>query len=335
MESAPTISVIIPTFNRNASLRRTLDSLGRQAYPMGRLEVLVVDDGSSDDTPAVAGQPFPYALRYVRQDHQGATAARNRGAALSQANLLVFIDDDVTISPQTLGGLAEACWQRPRLLVTGRLHRRARPDASVSVYAAVVLASPGTLESTPDEVELSFVDCNTELLACRREDFCGLGMLHDPTEGTGWPNWDDVEFGYRAHRNGFRLLRVNDAVGEHWDYSILDRSSACQRWYRASRSAVWLFQRHRELRTLIPMLRDKTPLAWGSDPPSLMARKLARRVMSSRPALRGMERLANLLERHAASPALLRRLYDWIHGAHMVHGYRAGLREFALAGARE
>jgi GT2 family glycosyltransferase len=178
------------------------------------------------------------------------------------------------------------------------------------------------------EAELHFVDCNTELMACKRSDFFDLDMLQDPTQGYGWPNWDDVDFGFRAHQRGFRLLQSKKAIGEHWDYSLADRVIACRRWYRAARSAVWLFKKHPELRKHIPMLYDKTPIAWRKDSPRLIARKMARFLISSPPMLGSMENLVSLLEKHYPSPTVLRRLYYWVQGAYMFQGYRGGLREF-------
>jgi glycosyltransferase involved in cell wall biosynthesis len=333
LESIPTIGVIIPTHNRKDSLLRTLDSLGQQTFPVNRFEVIVVDDGSTDDTHIIESQQFPFTVRYAYQKNQGATTARNYGATISQSEILVFIDDDVTISPQTLGAFAELCGQSTKVLVVGTLTRRNRDIASV--YTAIVLTSTDHYPIADDDVDLRFIDCNTELLACRRSDFLDLGMFQDPTEGYGWPNWDDVDFGYRAYLNGFKLLLSSKATGEHWDHSITDWSMACQRWYRASRSAVWLFKRHQELQTLIPMLCDKTPLAWGKDPPRLIARKLARNLTSSRPVLGGMVKLVSILERHYPSPVVLSRLYYWLQGAYMFNGYREGLREFELAGAQD
>ena len=333
MESAPTISVIIPTYNRKHSLQRTLDSLRSQTFPRERFVVIVVDDDSTDGTPTVANEHFPFAFVYARQKHKGATAARNYGAAISQAEVLVFIDDDVTVSPQTLEAFAEACYHKTKVLVMGTLYSRS--SVAASVYAAIMLAPSHHPQAGPDDVDMPFIECNTELLACKRTDFLDLDMLQDPTEGAGWPNWDDVDFGYRAHLSGFRLLQSGKAIGEHWDYAVSDRIAACQRWYRASRSAVWLFKRHPELKGWIPMLFDKTPIVWGQDSPLLVARKSARHLLSSPLVREGMGRLVSILERHYPSPVVLSRLYDWLQGAYMFQGFREGLREFERADVQE
>ena len=333
MKSLPTTSVIIPTYNRKDSLLRTLDSLGQQTFPMDRLQVVVVDDGSTDDTQTIASLQFPFTFHYLRQKNQGATAARNYGATISESEILAFIDDDVTISPQTLEAFAETCGQRTKVLVMGTINKRSTVNASV--YTPVVLTMAAHTLIAYDDVEFPFIDCNSEFLACKRRDFFDIGMFQDPTGGHGWPNWDDVDFGYRAHLKGFRLLGTGKAIAEHWDYSISDRTMACQRFYRAGRSAVWLFKRYPELRTLIPMLYDKTPPAWGQDSPLLIARKLARHLVSSPLVLGSMVKLVSILEDHYPSPIVLRRLYYWLHGANLLLGYRAGLREFKLAGAQE
>ena len=333
LESVPTTCVIIPTYNRKDSLLQTLDSLGQQTFPMDRLVVVVVDDGSTDDTQTIASQQFPFTFRYVQQKNQGATAARNHGATISQSEVLVFIDDDITISPQTLEAFAEKCGQRTKVLAMGTINKRS--SVTASVYTPVVLTMADHSLIADDDVEFHFIDCNSELLACKRRDFFDIGMFQDPTAGHGWPNWDDVDFGYRAHLKGFRLLGTSKAIAEHWDYSISNRTMACQRFYRAGRSAVWLFKRHPELQTLIPMLYDKTPPAWGYDSPLLIARKLARHLLSSPPVLGSMLKLVSILEQHYPSPVVLRRLYYLLHGANLLLGYREGLREFKLAGAQE
>jgi len=89
------ISVVIPTFNRAAMLRRVLDSLTRQSISRDRYEVIVVDDGSSDDTSRVCDEMAPYlALTYLAINHGGISAAKNAGLAAAAAPILLFFDDD-------------------------------------------------------------------------------------------------------------------------------------------------------------------------------------------------------------------------------------------------
>jgi hypothetical protein len=89
-----------------------------------------------------------------------------------------------------------------------------------------------------------------------------------------------------------------------------------------------MLQKYPELLPHLPMFHDKTPINWGQDTPGLLLRKLMRPVASSRPVLTILEKTANILEQHYASPGLLRPLRRWIIGAYTFKGYRTGLREF-------
>jgi len=87
----PKVSVVIPTYNNAALLRETLDGIGRQSCQ--DLEIIVVDDGSTDDTAEVVRRHDPN-IRYAFQPNQGPAAARNRGVALAQGEFIAFCDHD-------------------------------------------------------------------------------------------------------------------------------------------------------------------------------------------------------------------------------------------------
>lgn len=93
------ISVVVPTYNRADILGRTLASVLAQSLPPD--EVIVVDDGSTDDTEAVVAT-FGSRVRYVRQDNAGVSAARNRGAGLAGGRWLAFVDSDDLWRPRKL-----------------------------------------------------------------------------------------------------------------------------------------------------------------------------------------------------------------------------------------
>lgn len=90
--------MVIPTYNRRATLVRVLRALGQQSLRFGTFEVLVIADGCTDDTVACCqalADELPYALRLIMQENTGPAAARNRGVREARAPLIVFIDDDV------------------------------------------------------------------------------------------------------------------------------------------------------------------------------------------------------------------------------------------------
>lgn len=93
----PLVSVIIPCYNQAHFLGEAIDSVMRQTY--AHCELLVVDDGSSDDTAGVAARA---GVRLLRQRNQGLSAARNVGIRHSRGDYLVFLDADDRLLPSAL-----------------------------------------------------------------------------------------------------------------------------------------------------------------------------------------------------------------------------------------
>ncbi len=105
MADAPLVSVVIPTRNRRDLLSRALVALARQTYEP--CEIIVVDDGSTDDTPTLlaqfAEQNPSLAFRWLRNDPQrGANPSRNRGVGEARGPFVAFLDDDCIAEPEWL-----------------------------------------------------------------------------------------------------------------------------------------------------------------------------------------------------------------------------------------
>lgn len=104
-----TVSVVLPVFNRAEGLRRLLRALARQHFPMDRLEVVICDDGSTEDIASVVAgfrQEAPLRALYLRQANAGPGAARNLGIAAAAGEFLAFTDSDCAPSPT--GSLASS-----------------------------------------------------------------------------------------------------------------------------------------------------------------------------------------------------------------------------------
>ncbi len=317
------LSVIIPTYNRKDPLLRTLDSLSRQTYPVERFDVIVVDDGGSDGTDQVAQIDYPFRLVSCRQTNQGSAAARNHGAQQSRGDVLVFIDDDMTLHS---GYLAEIAGKMlPGTLAMGlrQPYEPPRPSHFSRAVARQVTAQAAL--ATHDQ-EVLFTDCTSNNLAVHRTDFMRVGMWQDVL-GDGPTLWGDVEFGYRAWKKGCRFVRVANARLIHRDHHVTDLATAAKRAFHVSRIVQPLFVLHPEIEEHLPMYRDKDFIKWRRDTPTLTLRKLARQVVSSRPAMSVMEKAVPLLERYAPKSAVLRMLYRWIISGYIYRGYREGLRE--------
>src|SRR5262245_21627849 len=106
-----TVSVIIPCYNGAAFLRETVQSAVAQTHVP--LEVIVVDDGSTDDSAAIADS-FGPPVRVIRQKNQGESVARNQGVAASSGEYLMFLDADDLLAPNALATLIDAVRDVPQ-----------------------------------------------------------------------------------------------------------------------------------------------------------------------------------------------------------------------------
>ncbi|MEY9910772.1 peptidoglycan/xylan/chitin deacetylase (PgdA/CDA1 family)/GT2 family glycosyltransferase [Catenulispora sp. MAP12-49] len=104
------VSVIVPAYNEEAGIRATVESLSASTYP---IEIIVVDDGSTDGTSAVVEElirrrrPGLPPLRLIRQPNAGKPAALNTGTAAARGDLLVMMDGDTVFEPETVAHLVQ------------------------------------------------------------------------------------------------------------------------------------------------------------------------------------------------------------------------------------
>jgi glycosyltransferase involved in cell wall biosynthesis len=114
------VSAIVPTFNRSSSLRRTLESLA--TVRGDELEILVVDNGSTDDTHAVydevAARHSARSWRYLEEPMPGLLSGRHAGAHAARGEICAFLDDDVRVAPTWLEALQES-FRDPAVALAG------------------------------------------------------------------------------------------------------------------------------------------------------------------------------------------------------------------------
>ena len=185
----PAISVIIPAYNAAATLARAVDSVMEQTYPAH--EIIVVDDGSTDDTGEVVercrAQSGGQAINYVRQDNAGPSAARNRGVVIAGGEWIAFLDADDWYYPERLARHARMIEADPSLdFLIGNFDYRdsagtlLRPSMSDSALGRELLAEYGEHGQTVIEgaalgryIAEQFSD--TRMLTVPRAKFIELG----------------------------------------------------------------------------------------------------------------------------------------------------------------
>ena len=88
------VSAVIPTYNRSRDLRIAIGTALDQTYPADAIEIIVVDDGSIDDTAEVVKRDFGERVRYLRKPNGGVSSARNHGMAASRGAFIALLDSD-------------------------------------------------------------------------------------------------------------------------------------------------------------------------------------------------------------------------------------------------
>ena len=203
------LSVVIPTYNRRPILEKCLKALEQQRLEacISGYEVVVVDDGSTDDTVAWLQREAPRYphVRLIQQDHGGPAAGRNRGVEHADGDVIVFIDSDLVVTETFLLSHARAL-QRQWQQTGNRL--------SFTYGAVINTANFENPTSEPHKLrDLSWAYFATGNVAIDRQVLETSGLFDTRFRLYGW---EDLELGERLRRMGVVLVRCPDAVGYHW-----------------------------------------------------------------------------------------------------------------------
>jgi glycosyltransferase involved in cell wall biosynthesis len=200
---APMVSVIVCSYNGARTLAACLDSLGKVNYPA--YEVILVDDGSTDDTAYVAAQ-FP-GVRYIHQSNHGLSHARNTGAAAAKGEVLAYTDSDC---------MADADWLYYLIgtLVSGDYAGVGGPNITPPAenwIQACVAGAPGGPNHVllTDTVAEHIPGCN---MAFYRWAFEAVGGFDPEYRKAG----DDVDFCWRIQQTGWVIAFSPTAIVWHY-----------------------------------------------------------------------------------------------------------------------
>ncbi|MGD0586626.1 MAG: mycofactocin biosynthesis glycosyltransferase MftF, partial [Oryzomonas sp.] len=206
----PDVSIVIPVKDRAGELQRCLSSLSCLNYPREKLQVIVVDDGSSDDSPLVARQ-FQALLVPSGGVGRGPAAARNVGASRAGGEILAFIDSDCTASKDWLKELIPA-FNNPAMAAVGGQVDGMCAESAVDRYESVMSSlSLGSRERIGNSGNDTFYlpSCN---LLVRRSAFRDASGFKDNMH-VG----EDVDLTWRLRDKGWTIsyLPAGNVLHEH------------------------------------------------------------------------------------------------------------------------
>ena len=218
-DSLPFVSVIIPTYNRSHLLGQTVDTFLAQDYPADRRELILVDNGSTDDTPDLARklQAEHRHLLALREPRKGAHFARNTGALRAKGEILYFTDDDMLAERSMLSEIVRGFDTDPQVAsVTGKVLPRWDTEPPVWVLehcrnALLSLLDLGEATIVSDE-DPGVFSCHQ---AVRKDVFISAGGFNPDTNADVYTGDNETGLNIKIRQLGYRFAYVGMAVTHH------------------------------------------------------------------------------------------------------------------------
>jgi GT2 family glycosyltransferase len=324
--SAPRVSVIISTFNRASALAETLEQFNRQTLPTAEYEVIVTDDGSSDDTQEVlANADTRYELRAIHfERNRGVSAGRNAAIRASRGDRLILVSDDVLVPEDFLAAHLEAGERWPDDWIVGRFEQL--PDLAEAPFARYLEAKEAEWEALRKGEQLEDGVWRLSVPTARN-----LGLPRAHLEKIGLfderfaTTCEDQDLAHRAERSGIGFIWVDSIRCVHNDQAAdLERSGSF--YERGSADTVRLCDKYPELHGSAEAVYVNGPIR-RDDGIRLTAKKVVKQALARKLPLRALHAFAHATERLGAPDGFLARIYSSIIGLHILRGWRRGLAE--------
>lgn len=246
MEYSPFVSVIIPVLNNARGIRLAVDAVRNQTYPADRVEVIVVDNGSDDETPEVVSQ---LPVRFLTEESvKSPYAARNRALEVAKGEMIAFTDSDC---------IPDERWLEHAVRLIQRENADLMGGLVTFEYSSKVTAAERYDSLINLEVKNNVLNrgaAKTSNLIVKKELFDEIGyFLHDVRSG------GDVEWTQRATRKGYKIVFGSDVRVKKKARTLIP---LLKKLYRIGKGqpAVWKAEGFNRFQILKKVLYDFRPV---------------------------------------------------------------------------
>lgn len=242
----PFVSIIIPTYNRKELLKRNLEFFKSQNYPSNKFEVIIVNDGNDPDISNIR-ENFNsfFSIKIINQKRSGAAQARNKGAESANGSILIFLDDDIEISPKFISSHVFAHENKANVVVIGNLspiiHCNPSLFHNVLRYWWENMFEP----MRQPGYRFSYRNLTSGNFSISREMFLRINGFN-PTMKCQ----EDYELGIRLLQDGANFKFSNDAFGYHHEFTELEGTFL--RKYNEGRASIQIGSNYPELINTLP-----------------------------------------------------------------------------------
>lgn len=209
----PKYSIIVPTYNRQDEIAELLESFIDLNFDSRRIELIIADDGSKDDTRQIVESfrhHMPFPLHFFTQSNQGPGAARNMGMERASGDFFIFIDSDCTVPPDWLTHIDRQLSQQQAEAFGGRDHFRADfPDLLKAInYSMTSFITTGGLRGRKGKKLATFYprSFNMGLSRALYQKVGGFGSLR---------HGQDIEYSHRLLKSGAKVIYIDEAIVYH------------------------------------------------------------------------------------------------------------------------
>lgn len=230
-QDLPHVSVVVPVYNGERSVERTVRSLLALAYPHDRMELIVVDNASTDGTARILGQ-FTDSVRVAFEPRRSRASARNRGIAQARHEVLAFTDTDCIADPDWLRNLV-AGLADPRVGISGGRILAARPCTPIQEFGESLWDQAQAINffKPPYAITANWASPKRVLLEA--------GAFDETIERT-----EDVDLAYRIIQMGYSIVYSESAV--IWHYNPTDLRELFKLGFEHGFYSVPVLKRHRQ-----------------------------------------------------------------------------------------